>query len=214
MDIFKIFRNYAYCLVHPFKTHELYLTNSADENGFKPHILGIYESLGTSWIFVVISGIFRIALINLVFFSFFNLTDDEGSLLKLVSGEDGFIGFYFILFQTIIDVIFYPLMMLFLIQFWEFVIKIFGKALGIEEDLENKAKDIMSVALSSSILSIIPIFGGIAQKFASLILMYAGLRKQLNASMPLSLCIMAFPVLMMLALTSLVVFLFILNMSL
>ena len=72
MKLSNIFQNYVYCLIHPFKTHELYLANKEDENGYKPHILGIYESLGTSWVFVVISGILRIALINLVFFSFFD----------------------------------------------------------------------------------------------------------------------------------------------
>ena len=213
MKIYDLFQNYAYCLIHPFKTHELFLSNEEDDNGFKPHILGIYESLGASWVFVVISGIFRIALLNLVLFTFINFQASDESSFSLISNEDGSLGFYFLLFQTILDVIFYPLAMLFLIQFWEFTIKLFGKALGSDENLDEKVKNIMSVALSSSILSIIPIFGGMAQKLASLILMYAGLRKQLNASVGLSFCIMMMPVLMFLGLTSLVVLLYILNIA-
>jgi hypothetical protein len=213
MKIYDLFLNYTYCLIHPFKTHELYLSNEEDANGFKPHILGIYESLGASWIFVVLSGIFRIALLNLVLFMFIHLFSTSDSSFNLISSEDGYLGFYFLLFQTILDVIFYPLAMLFLIQFWEFTIKLFGKALGSDEDLDEKVKNIMSVALSSSILSIIPIFGGMAQKFASLILMYAGLRKQLNISVSLSLCIMMMPIVMFLGITSLVVFLYILNLA-
>ena len=213
MKIYDLFQNYAYCLIHPFKTHELFLSNEEDDNGFKPHILGIYESLGASWVFVVISGIFRIALLNLVLFTFINFQASDESSFSLISNEDGSLGFYFLLFQTILDVIFYPLAMLFLIQFWEFTIKLFGKALGSDENLDEKVKNIMSVALSSSILSIIPIFGGMAQKLASLILMYAGLRKQLNASVALSICIMMMPVLMFLGLTSLVVLLYILNIA-
>jgi len=85
--------------------------------------------------------------------------------------------------------------------------------LGSDENLDEKVKNIMSVALSSSILSIIPIFGGMAQKLASLILMYAGLRKQLNASIALSICIMMMPVLMFLGLTSLIVLLYILSIA-
>jgi hypothetical protein len=213
MKIYDLFLNYTYCLIHPFKTHELYLSNEEDANGFKPHILGIYESLGASWIFVVLSGIFRIALLNLVLFMFIHLFSTSDSSFNLISSEDGYLGFYFLLFQTILDVIFYPLAMLFLIQFWEFTIKLFGKAIGSDEDLDEKVKNIMSVALSSSILSIIPIFGGMAQKFASLILMYAGLRKQLNISVSLSLCIMMMPIVMFLGITSLVVFLYILNLA-
>lgn len=213
MKIYDLFQNYAYCLIHPFRTHELFLSNEEDDNGFKPHILGIYESLGASWVFVVISGIFRIALLNLVLFTFINFLASDESSFSLISNEDGSLGFYFLLFQTILDVIFYPLVMLFLIQFWEFTIKLFGKALGSDENLDEKVKNIMSVALSSSILSIIPIFGGMAQKLASLILMYAGLRKQLNASVALSFCIMMMPVLMFLGLTSLIVLLYILNIA-
>jgi hypothetical protein len=213
MKIYNLFQNYAYCLIHPFKTHELYLNNEEDDNGFKPQVLGIYESLGASWVFIVISGIFRIALLNLVLYTFIKYLSPANNSFNLISSEDGYLGFYFLLFQTILDVIFYPLAMLFLIQYWEFTIKLFGKALGNDENLDEKVKNIMSVALSSSILSIIPIFGGMAQKLASLILMYAGLRKQLKTSVALSLCIMMMPVLMFLGLSSLIVLLFILNMG-
>lgn len=213
MNFFTILHHYAYSLIHPFKTHKLYMSGESDDNGYKPEILGIYESLGVSWIFVVISGIVKIVLINLVLFSLMQMLSGDNGPIKLISYDDGFIGFYFIMFQTILDVIFYPLIMLFIIQFWEFVIKLFGSALGDEEDIELKAKNIMSVALSSSLLTIVPVFGGMAQKFASLILMYAGLREQLKASAALSICIMLVPMFLFLALTSIIVLLFILNMA-
>ncbi len=93
--------------------------------------------------------------------------------------------------------IFYPLLTLLIIQFWEVTIKIFGRLLQNEdaETIDQKAKTIMSVSLSSHILLIVPILGGMAQNFASLVLLYAGLRKQLKASPVLCACIMITPLL-------------------
>ena len=71
----------------------------------------------------------------------------------------------------------------------------------------------MTVALSSHVFSVVPILGNMAQKFAALVLMYAGLRKQLNASAMLSVCIMMFPVLMMLGFLSLIMLVVALRLS-
>lgn len=203
MQIIDYFQSYIYYLIHPFKSHDSFMGKNADL-AYSPKKLSVYESLGASWIFVVINGIVRIFLVNFVLYTFIKLSDSDFSLLSSVTNEDSMLGFYFLILSTILDVIFYPLFTLFLIQFWEFVIKIFARFLGHQENIEDKAKSIMTVALSSQIFSIVPIFGSMAQKLAAMVLMYAGLRKQLNASAALSVCIMMFPVLLMIAFFSLI----------
>jgi hypothetical protein len=187
-------------LVHPFRSHD-YITEK-EELEFLPKKLSVYESLGASWVFIVFNGLIRIWLINMVIYTFYGLTDPSDGLISQFYDGDGFTGFYFLILSTILDVIFYPLFTLFLIQFWEFVIRGFGKLLEVEGDLGEKAHDIMAVALSSHVLMIVPIFGNFAQKFASLVLMYAGLRKQLNASPAICVCIMLTPILIFLGMAS------------
>jgi hypothetical protein len=113
-----------------------------------------------------------------------------------------FPGLYFIVLSSVLDIIFYPLFGIFLIQFWEVIIKMFGNFLNVKGDVSGKAQDIISVYFSSSILKLIPIFGAPMQSFASMVLMYAGLRKQLNASPVLSVCIILTPFVILLALFS------------
>lgn len=211
-SIVDVIYSYFLYLTHPFKTHDMFMKPYLyEEKEYIPQKLTIYESLGTSWIFVVINGVFRIFIVNLLILGFIKLMNPtEGIFLDLYDG-DKFIGFYFLVLSTILDVIFYPLFGLFLIQFWEFVIKMMSKILPVEGDVDEKAKMILSVSLSSHILMIVPIFGDMAQKLANFILMYAGLRKQLNYSPSVCLCILFSPLLILLGFFSLIMLLFVVN---
>ncbi len=208
MNKLSFFASYIHYLVHPFRSHELLL--SEDSQGLRH--LNVSESIGMSWIFVVLNGFFRILLINLVLFLFLDIQADADYIFSLFDNEDKYIGFYFLILSTILDVIFYPLFMLFFIQFWEFILKIFGSLLGVE-DISSKTQDIMSVAMSSQILVMIPVFGGIAQKMASMILMFAGVKKQLNVSTAMAVCIMSAPLVLVLGFFSLIVFSYILGLT-
>ena len=203
MKLIDYFQSYIHYLIHPFKTHDAFMGKETGLS-YTPAKMSVYESLGASWIFVVFNGIVRIFLVNFVIFAFLKISDSGAGIFSSLSNEDGFIGFYFLILSTILDVIFYPLFTLFLIQFWEFIIKLFAKGLGHDDDLDEKARSIMTVALSSHIFVMVPVLGGMAQKFAAMILMYAGLRRQLNASAALSVCIMLFPVLLMLMIFSVI----------
>lgn len=212
MQILDYFQSYIYYLVHPFKTHDAFM-GKAPDHSYTPLKLSVYESLGASWMFIVINGIIRIFLVNFVLYAFLKISGDEFGFLTSITNEDSLLGFYFLILSSILDVIFYPLFTLFLIQFWEFVIKMFARFLGHQENIEDKAKSVMTVALSSHIFSIIPILGSMAQTLAAVVLMYAGLRKQLNASAALSVCIMMFPVLLMVAFFSLIMLVVALKLS-
>lgn len=192
-------RSYFFYLAHPFKTHRI-LSEGENEEGIKQ--LGIYESLGVSWIFIVISGMLRILMVNALIAMFLSVMDPASDLLTRFYDGDRFTGFYFLVLSTILDVIFFPLITLFVIQFWEFVIKSFANLAGVEGDIEAKTKAVVSVSLSSHILVIAPIIGDLAQKIANFTQMYAGLRERLGFSRSLSVCVLMTPVLIFMTLLS------------
>jgi hypothetical protein len=210
MSLIEFFQTYIHYLIHPFKSHDALMGYTTDLS-FTPKKISVYEALGASWVFIVVNGIVRIFLINFVLLAFLKLMQNEMGILTQVVDSDGLLGFYFLILSTILDVIFYPLFMLFLIQFWEFVIKIFARLLGHQENIEDKARSIMTVALSSHVFSIVPVFGNMAQKISAVILMYAGLRKQLNASPMLACCILAVPIFLFLCFFSLIMLIVILK---
>ena len=201
MALIQLLLTYFHYLIHPFKTHEMLMHPEGfpDEQIMR---LSAYESLCASWIFVIINGIIRIIILNYVLLFLYQLAaDSDFEILGMVSLNDS-PGLYFILLSSILDIIFYPLFGIFLIQFWEFVIRFFGKMNGTQGDLTQKAQDIMAVKLSSKILTLIPFIGGSIEGFASMILMYAGLRKQLHTSVPLTLCVLFTPILLVLIILS------------
>ncbi len=201
MGLLNIFYSYIHYLIHPFKTHE-FLVHPDRYEGFKPVQLSAYESLTTSWVFVIISGIFRVIMLNFIILLFVDILEDSSFNYSQYIDIKEFPTFYFIILSSILDIIFYPLFGIIIIQFWEVIIKFYGTLLGTTGDLSAKAQNIISVYFSSSILTLIPVFGATAQSLASMILMYAGLRKQLNASPVLSICIILTPFVLVLGLLS------------
>ena len=197
MAIREIFETYIHYLIHPFRTHEIFMRQNDEE----PELmnLSVYESLGTSWVFIVLNGMVRIVILNLLLTTIFNLIQNSTLDLALVFDVNEIPGYSFFVLSAVLDVIFYPLFGFFIIQYWEMIIKLMGRLLQVPGDLSKKAQDIISVALASNIFKIVPVFGSPAQSLSSMILMYAGLRKQLNASPALSICIILSPVFILLA---------------
>ncbi len=197
MNLIEVFHSYIHYLIHPFKTHESFMyPEKAD--GYLPLRMSAYESLSISWLFIVVNAIFRMITLNfaIVFImDLFSATDfDYSSFIDL----NEFPSMYFIVLSAALDIIFFPLFGFFIIQFWEVVIKLFASLLDVSGDLTDRAQDIISVYYSSHILKLIPIFGAPLQSLASMVLMYAGLRRQLNASPTLSVCIILMPFFLML----------------
>lgn len=192
MPIINVLSAYMYYLIHPFKTHESF--KNGDQKVLK---LSVYESLGASWLFVLVNGIFRIFLLNLVLIGILDLiSDSEFETLGLIDlGEVP--AYSFLVLSAVLDVIFYPLFGLFLIQFWEIIIKFFARLLEVKGDLTDISQEILSVSFSSQILNIIPVFGGTLSSLANFILMYAGLRSRLYSSPILSVLIILSPMLVM-----------------
>lgn len=204
---YDILYSYLMYLIHPFKSHEvLNGSNRDDDLGISK--ISLYEALGTSWIFVVFNGLLRILMINFVIWIFYRFTaNEDGLLFQLVQSENT-TGFYFLILSTILDIIFYPLLTLILVHFWEFIVRIYARLLGFEGDVGQKARDVLTVSLSSNVLMVIPIIGDFAQKLVAIFLMFVGLRKQFGMSMSIGVCILLTPFVMMLGLFSLLMLFF------
>lgn len=199
MTILNVFLTYIHYLIHPFQTHEQLLAS-----GEQPSIqrLNAYESLTTSWVFVIINGMARILLLNMVLVMIAGFFEDSNlEMMGLFDLED-MSSYSFLVLSAVLDIIFYPFFGLFIIQYWEVVIKFFARLIHTQGDIAQKANDIVSVYFASNILRIIPFFGAIAQSMAAIVLMYAGLRVQLKASPALSFCIIFSPIVLMMIIGS------------
>lgn len=211
MIIADTFYTFFMYLIHPLRSHDFLLGKGDDD--FLPKRLSIYESLGMSWAFIVFNGLLKIWLINLVIYSFYRFTDISDGIIGQFYTGNGMIGFYFLILSTILDVIFFPLLTLIIIQFWEFIIRSYAKALGSDNNVLQKVDDIISVVLSSNALMIVPIFGGIAQKLTQIFLMYTGLRKQFDFRPAVCICIMLTPYLIIMGLLCIFLFFVLMQMN-
>lgn len=190
-----LFKSYVYYLIHPFETHRLNLAGQ-----YPLPKLSLYESLGIAWLINVIAGFLKMIIISILIVLFMNIMDPASAMLDGLYGSERFIGFYFLILSTILDVIFFPLFELFLVQFWEFVFRIYAQFMGGVEDLEDKSKDVLTLSLSSHLLAFIPIVGGLFQTIVRFVHLYAGLREQFRYSPALSICILLSPVMFLLSL--------------
>ena len=195
MNFTEAIQSFFFYLAHPFRTHRALKESPQDvasgKAGFK--LLGLYESLGAAWIFVVFSGMLRIIIVNILVSMFMQVMDPNTGLISQIYSGDKYTGFYFLILSTILDVIFFPLITLFIIQFWEFVIKSYAKLAGVQIQVDQKVRSIVSISLSSHIFLLAPIIGEMAQKVASFVQMYAGIREQFGFSRSLTLCVLATP---------------------
>ena len=197
MTLYTQFYSFIHYLIHPFKTHDSFLHPDRVE-GYRPVKLSAYESLSFSWVFIILNGIFKVLTLNSVAFLLLNLLSDPDLIISQFIDVSQFPIFHFMLLSIVLDIIFYPLFGIIIIQYWEFVFKFFGYLLEVGDDATDRAHSILAVYFSSSIFKIIPILGQPLHSLSSMVLMYAGLRKQLGASPILSICIIFTPFLMML----------------
>lgn len=201
----------TYCtyLIHPFKTHDALIN---EDRQFLPQEISLYESLGLSWLFIILSAFFKLVILSFFISLFVDLMSPANELLESVYSGDRFVGFYFVILSTILDAVFFPLITLFVIQFWDLIIKFFAYITGVEGDVDKKSKEIMTVALSANMFKVIPIIGEIFTRLAQMIQMYAGLRKQLNFSVGASICVLLTPYLFIAGFITLILTLVILRM--
>ena len=177
---------------------ELFLQNKSDE----VIRLNVYESLGVSWAFVITGALFKVIILLGVLSLFEGLLQDSSFPWSDYIKDGSFSSYQMLMLSTFLDVIFYPLFGFFLIQLWDFFIRLYAGFLGETDNVKEKIDGILSVSLSSKILLIIPFLGPIIEGFAGMILMFAGLKKQFNMKWGVAACLLLTPYLFALAMFS------------
>lgn len=155
--------------------------------------LALAPSLGLSWAAAVVQGLFKLLLMNVLLELLANFRAEFGLLDGMVSQNASLIPYYLVLFSTTLDLVFFPVLTLVLTQLWNWVIRVFAHLMGFEGDIDEAADQITVVALSSNFFLILPIVGIFLQKLAWLVLMYSGLRRNLEASRSLAVVILIAP---------------------
>ena len=205
-----LFETYLMTLVHPFRIHQQFRHNLPlpNQDGYLFEPLTLAESIGISWVFAIIRGLFKIVIINFILQSFLAMQSSEFSILQDLVQTSGFSTYYFLLFSAALDIIFFPVGSILITQLWSWVIKTYCKWLNPELPSEEIANQITIGALSSNLFNIIPFIGDVIQFFLYLFLLYAGLRANLGTSRSLAMVILLTPTIIFLMSVSLISFLF------
>ncbi|MCT4641457.1 MAG: hypothetical protein N4A33_04110 [Bacteriovoracaceae bacterium] len=172
--------------------------------------LSVSESISLAWLFNVLGAILKVVLINLVVFSI-SYFISSSHLLDDFFGTKKYFGYFFFILSIVLDVIFFPLFAMFLMQFWIFIIKSFGSFIGVVDDVEQKSIDIVSAAMSSHIFCAIPVFGKMMQGFSGLVLLFIGLKNEMKFTTSLSICVLLSPIFAIISIVTLFLFLFLIQ---
>jgi len=208
--VLELFETYFVVLVHPFRIHQQFRTQ-LPMPGHEGHLyppLTLAESLGLSWIFVIIRGMCKILILNLFLQYFMSVQSENFPILKEIIINSGIPAYSFFLFSAILDLIFFPIIALAMTEFWVWIIKSFTKWLNPDLPKDEIADQITTHALSCNLFSIIPYLGDIIQSAVYFFLLYAGLRANLGASRSFAWVILLTPLLFTLILVNIFILAF------
>jgi hypothetical protein len=205
----ELLETYLMTLVHPFRIHQQFRHQLPlpNQDGHLYEPLTLAESVGISWVFAIVRGLFKIVILNFFLKSFLALQSPEFEVLQDLVRTSGFSTYYFFLFSAALDIIFYPIGALILTEVWSWIIKTYARWLNADLPGEEIAHQITISALSSNLFNIIPFVGEVIQFFAYLFLLYAGLRANLGASRSLAIVILLTPTVFLMMALSLIFFL-------
>lgn len=196
--LFPYFHSYALCLLRPklmLDWLRFGIAPYADRELPYPEV-GV--QIGISWSFAILQGLSRLMLANLMMHLFIHFQNSNDFFYALVDVEDGLFPYYFLIFSTALDLVFFPIMTLVSTELWNFVLKLYANWLQVEGDRDELVRDITSVALSSNFFLVVPIIGVVFQQISWMILLYIGCRHQLGASRSLAFLILMTPTVVML----------------
>ncbi len=186
----KILFGYFNYFLHPLKVNFHFRKNREDFRAIStPFLLDeetslIYEDdifqldfahvLSISWIFVIISSIYSLFLLNLGAF-LLKMVDPSGILVNNLGNPKTIIFFNF--FQ----VIFFPMGFYVFAKLWEKIILFFALIFNPEiEDAEAVCSQIVSVALSAHTFLLVPVLGTFIFYLAFAVYLFGGLKYNLG----------------------------------
>jgi hypothetical protein len=194
-EIKDIVISYFVAIIYPFRVHDYlrYEIPLPEPVYDRPKKLSLYEAITMSWCFQVGKGLINIFLVNLTIFGLLSFQNEDFSYFRELSLGAGLSGHYFYIASIILQTILFPVITLFIVEYWIIVIKFVAGLLEVKGDKTRMAHDILTTAQSSHAFVLVPIFGELVQKLSSFIFMYAGIRKHLNASPALTVLVLLSP---------------------
>lgn len=195
MKLSQLIETYLMVLVHPFRIHQQFRFQlplpHSEGHLFQP--LTLAESLGISWIFSVLRGLFKIIIMNFFLQSFIKMQSEKFPFLEELFATSGVSTYYFLMFSAALDIIFFPIGAIIITEFWSWVIRKYAGWLNPDLPKEDIADQITTHALSSNVFMIIPFIGDLIQSAIYYFLLYAGIRSNLGASRSLTWVILLTP---------------------
>lgn len=199
-NVLPYLHSYALCLLRPrvmldWLRHGIAPYADGEHELPQPELTG---QLAVSWMFAVIQGIVRILLANFMVQLFLRYQNEDNFFYSFVDVEDGLFPYYVLLFTTALDLVFFPILTLIVTEFWNFILRQYARWLKVEGDVDDVARDITTVALSSHFFLVLPVIGVVFQQIAWVYLLYVGCRHHLQATRLLSIVILITPTVLML----------------
>lgn len=199
-NVLPYLHSYALCLLRPrvmldWLRHGIAPYADGEHELPQPELTG---QLAVSWMFAVIQGIVRILLANFMVQLFLHYQNEDNFFYSFVDVEDGLFPYYVLLFTTALDLVFFPILTLIVTEFWNFILRQYARWLKVEGDVDDIARDITTVALSSHFFLVLPVIGVVFQQIAWVYLLYVGCRHHLQATRLLSIVILITPTVLML----------------
>ena len=196
----EILLRYIFTLLHPFQVHQhirLQREGVLPFGGDTARYQGVdyYEALAVSWLFFLAHCFYSPIVLHLSLYSRHYL-EAQGGLFPSQEWGQGML-----LIKLLAAATFFPLVTWLWVRFWDMMIRFFAELFNLEgEDVEQASAEIARNSLVGHAFLIIPIFGGVAQSVAGMVLLYAGLRKNLLLSRLQSLLVIASPLFLFLGL--------------
>lgn len=210
----ELFQTYVMSLVRPFATQErLRLQRESGMRkeqgvvslfGEAPQVnefetdssLSFVDAMSMSWFLSILKALYAVVAM-LIGLEWLGVMGEDGSYIKELQ-------FWSERTQTItvfmitLEVILFPLTLWFYAKFWGVVIRFFGDVFEVEGDCTQISEQIVNHSLSSHLFLVIPVFGELAKHASSLVLIYAGLKRNMGLNTIQSLIVLLSPLMLLL----------------
>lgn len=184
----ELLRSYTLFVLHPFRTQEYFAGKSHGQAvywpyGTPPRMLSLWESIGISWIFVIINSLIGLSLF-LISHEFLETYYQAAGEIFDAFPEARFLSqknaFYWIFYVGVIVI--FPLTTFLGLWVWRTMILFSCRCFGIHGELERKSDEVLVGYLSAYMALPIPVFGNLIKTLLGLIALYAGLTRQFKMS--------------------------------
>lgn len=203
-----VFYQYMMAFLHPFQVQEQLRTMKITSPLISDTSLrgiNIYEGIAISWLFYIVYSFYSLITLIIGLHAHNDFGNDLVRLLDL-----NLVQHSYTMVKTGIAIALFPLTSWIWVRLWGIIITSFARIFRIEDhSIDTISDEITRNALASNCLLIIPVFGGFASHVGSLIMIYAGLRRNLDMPVGQSIIVLLVPLIVIL----LLIFLMILSLS-